>query len=163
MAVAADPRVDVVLLDFTPKVEGEAVVQCTVLISADGPPWGDQYPHGQMVAHNHCWAIMRVAQDANNRLFILTVAFQHVAIATSELVAEMGSQNNAAAKVLGRISLFLENIVSDERLTELQREASRLSRQIRAIEEKIGLDDQADRLSSVLNGVQPIFQHMCLH
>jgi hypothetical protein len=75
------------------------------------------------------------------------------AIATSELVAEMGSQNNAAARVVGRISLFLENIVSDERLAELQREASRLSRQVKAIEEKIGLDDQADRLSSVLNGV----------
>ena len=72
---------------------------------------------------------------------------------TSELVAEMGSQNNAAARIVGRISLFLESIVSDERLAELHREASRLSRQVKAIEEKIGLDDQADRLSSVLNGV----------
>ena len=75
------------------------------------------------------------------------------AIATSELVAEMGSQNNAAAKVVGRISLFLENIVSDERLVELQDEVARHSRQIKAIEDKIGLDEQADRLTSVLNGV----------
>ena len=75
------------------------------------------------------------------------------AIATSELVAEMGSQNNAAAKVVGRISLFLENIVPDERLSELKDEATRLSRKIKAIEGKIGLDDQSDRLSSVLNGV----------
>ena len=33
------------------------------------------------------------------------------AIAASEVIAEMGNRNNAASRVVGRISLFLENLV----------------------------------------------------
>ena len=35
------------------------------------------------------------------------------AIATNEVIAQMGTRNNAAARVVGRISLFLENLVPD--------------------------------------------------
>jgi hypothetical protein len=35
------------------------------------------------------------------------------AISVSELVAQMGNRNNAASRVVGRISLFLENLLPD--------------------------------------------------
>lgn len=38
------------------------------------------------------------------------------AISANEQIAELGSRNTAAARVVGRISLFLENFVTDEEL-----------------------------------------------
>ncbi len=37
------------------------------------------------------------------------------AIAANEVIAQMGTRNNAAARVVGRISLFLENLAPERR------------------------------------------------
>jgi len=75
------------------------------------------------------------------------------AIAASEMIAEMGNRNNAASRVVGRISLFLESLVTDEELSRLQKEANRLRLKIDDLERKIGLDDSGQRLISTLNNI----------
>lgn len=46
MAMPADPCVDVMAFDIVPKIAGEAVIQCPLLVAAGGPPWSDQFAHG---------------------------------------------------------------------------------------------------------------------
>jgi len=73
------------------------------------------------------------------------------AIAANEVIAQMGTRNNAAARVVGRISLFLENIAPDEELARLEGEHRRLKRKVEGLEERIGADDSKERLNSILN------------
>lgn len=75
------------------------------------------------------------------------------AIAANEQIAELGNRNNAAARVVGRISLFLENLVTDEELLRLEGSQRRLAQQITTLENQIGRDDAQDRLHSVINGI----------
>lgn len=75
------------------------------------------------------------------------------AIATDEIVAEMGNRNNATARVVGRISLFLENLADSEDLSGLEAEELRLARKVTSLEEKIGIDDTQERLNSILNNI----------
>ena len=75
------------------------------------------------------------------------------AIAASEMIAEMGNRNNAASRVVGRISLFLENLVSSDELARLEAEAKRLKAKVDDLERKIGLDDSGERLASTMNNV----------
>lgn len=73
------------------------------------------------------------------------------AIAANEVIAQMGTRNNAAARVVGRISLFLENLAPDEELARLEAENRRLKLKVEDLEKRIGADDSNDRLSSILN------------
>jgi hypothetical protein len=73
------------------------------------------------------------------------------AIAANEAIAQMGSRNNAAARVVGRISLFLENLAPSEELSRLEAEHHRLRLKVEDLEERIGADDSSDRLASILN------------
>jgi hypothetical protein len=73
------------------------------------------------------------------------------AIAVNEVIAQMGSRNNAAARVVGRISLFLENLAPNEELAKLESEYCRLKLKVEDLEERIGADDSNDRLISILN------------
>lgn len=73
------------------------------------------------------------------------------AIAANEMIATMGTRNAAAARVVGRVSLFLENLTPDDELARLQAEQRRLRSTIEALQESIGADDSSDRLSSILN------------
>ncbi len=75
------------------------------------------------------------------------------AISASEQISELGNRNTAAARVVGRISLFLENFISDEELLRLESTQSRLENRIAALEAQIGRDDGQDRLLSVINGI----------
>jgi hypothetical protein len=75
------------------------------------------------------------------------------AIAASEMIAEMGNRNNAASRVVGRISLFLENLVSNDELARLEAEAKRLKAKVDDLERKIGLDDSGERLASTMNNI----------
>jgi hypothetical protein len=75
------------------------------------------------------------------------------AIAASEMIAEMGNRNNAASRVVGRISLFLENLVSSDELARLEAEAKRLKAKVDDLERKIGLDDSGERLASTMNNI----------
>jgi len=73
------------------------------------------------------------------------------AIAANEVIAQMGTRNAAAARVVGRISLFLENLAPDEELTRLEAEHRRLKLTVEALQSRIGADDSNERLSSILN------------
>ncbi|CCD97221.1 Plasmid-related protein [Bradyrhizobium sp. ORS 375] len=75
------------------------------------------------------------------------------AIAASEVIAQMGNRNNAASRVVGRISLFLENLVPNNELNRLQAEERRLKAKADDLERKIGADDSGARLASTLNNI----------
>jgi hypothetical protein len=73
------------------------------------------------------------------------------AIAANEVIAQMGSRNNAAARAVGRISLFLETLLPNEDLAKLEAENRRLNKKVKQLEEQIGADDSNERLTSILN------------
>lgn len=73
------------------------------------------------------------------------------AIAANEVIARMGMRNAAAARVVGRISLFLENLAPDEELARLEADHRRLKSTVDALQSRISADDSNDRLNSILN------------
>lgn len=73
------------------------------------------------------------------------------AIAANEVIAQMGTRNNAAARVVGRISLFLENLAPNVELVRLEAEHRRLKSKVEDLEKRVGADDSNDRLNSILN------------
>jgi hypothetical protein len=73
------------------------------------------------------------------------------AIAANDLIAQMGTRNNAAARVVGRISLFLENLTPNQEVARLQGEHRRLKLRVEDLEARIGADDSNERLNSILN------------
>lgn len=73
------------------------------------------------------------------------------AIAVDDVIAQMGTRNNAAARVVGRISLFLENLAPNEELDRLAGEHRRLKHRVEDLEGRIGADDSNKRLESILN------------
>lgn len=73
------------------------------------------------------------------------------AIAANDVIAQMGTRNNAAARVVGRISLFLENLIPNAELASLEAEQRRLKLKVEELEKKVGADDSHDRLISILN------------
>ncbi len=75
------------------------------------------------------------------------------AISANEVIAQMGTLNNAAARVVGRISLFLETLLPDEDLARLEAENRRLNNKVKHLEEQIGTDDSNERLASILNNI----------
>lgn len=75
------------------------------------------------------------------------------AIAANEMIAQMGTRNNAAARVVGRISLFLENLVPNAELIAREAEHRRLKFKVEELEKKVGADDSHERLTSVLNNI----------
>ncbi|NOS73764.1 MAG: DUF3732 domain-containing protein [Methyloglobulus sp.] len=75
------------------------------------------------------------------------------AIATNEVIAQMGARNNAASRVVGRISLFLENLVPNEELATREAEHRRLKFKVEELEKSIGGDDSNERLVSILNNI----------
>jgi hypothetical protein len=75
------------------------------------------------------------------------------AIAANEVIAQMGTRNNAAARVVGRISLFLENLVPNAELIAREAEHRRLKFKVEELEKKVGTDDSHERLTSVLNNI----------
>lgn len=73
------------------------------------------------------------------------------AIAANEVIAQMGTRNNAAARVVGRISLFLESLTPNEELAKLEAEYRRLKLKVEDLEKNIGADESNERLNSILN------------
>ncbi|WP_299344031.1 DUF3732 domain-containing protein [uncultured Pseudoxanthomonas sp.] len=73
------------------------------------------------------------------------------AIAANEVISQMGTRNAAAARVVGRISLFLETLAPDQELARLEADHRRLKSMVEALQNRIGTDDSNDRLSSILN------------
>ncbi|MBA3699730.1 MAG: DUF3732 domain-containing protein [Planctomycetes bacterium] len=75
------------------------------------------------------------------------------AISANEVIAQMGTRNNAAARVVGRISLFLETLLPNEDLARLEAENRHLNHKVRQLEDQIGDDDSNERLTSILNNI----------
>lgn len=75
------------------------------------------------------------------------------AISADEVIAQMGTRNTAAARVVGRISLFLETLLPNEDLARLEAENRRLSNKVTQLEDQIGADDSNERLISILNNI----------
>ena len=75
------------------------------------------------------------------------------AISANEVIAQMGTRNTAAARVVGRISLFLETLLPNEDLAKLEAENRRLNNKVKKLEEQIGDDDSNERLTSILNNI----------
>lgn len=75
------------------------------------------------------------------------------AISANEIIAQMGTRNNAAARVVGRISLFLETLLPNEDIARLEAENRRLNMKVKQLEEQIGSDDSNERLTSILNNI----------
>lgn len=73
------------------------------------------------------------------------------AIAANAAIAEMGSRNAAAARVLGRISLFLETYVPDDEAPALRIRIDELKRQVEFLEKEAKGSDREERLASILN------------
>ena len=75
------------------------------------------------------------------------------AISANEVIAQMGTRNNAAARVIGRISLFLEMLLPNEDFVRLEAENRRLKFKVEQLEDQIGADDSNERLVSILNNI----------
>ena len=75
------------------------------------------------------------------------------AISADEVIAQMGSRNSAAARVVGRISLFLESLLPNEDIVRLEAENRRLKKKTQKLEDSIGADDSDERLASILNNI----------
>lgn len=75
------------------------------------------------------------------------------AIQANEIIAEMGNRNNAASRVVGRISLFLENLVTDDELERLLSEERRLKAHIADIEGRLGADESESKLVATLSNI----------
>ncbi len=73
------------------------------------------------------------------------------AIAANEAIAQLGNLNNAAAKVVGRISYFLETYRPEADLAETERRRRALQSRIEELEKQSGADDSKERLASILN------------
>lgn len=75
------------------------------------------------------------------------------AISANEVIAQMGTRNNAAARVVGRISLFLETLLPNEDLAKLEAENRRIGNKVKQLEDQIGADDSNERLTSILSNI----------
>lgn len=75
------------------------------------------------------------------------------AIAASEMIAQLGNRNNAASRVVGRISLFLEDLLPETNIARLEQEQRRLKARVADLEQRIGADDSGARLASTMNNI----------
>jgi hypothetical protein len=73
------------------------------------------------------------------------------AIAANAAIAEMGNRNAAAAKTVGRVSLFLETYRPDDDLSLLENRVTQLSAEVTKLEKAFGADDSEERLASIIN------------
>jgi hypothetical protein len=93
-------------------------------------------------------AIRLLAEEIRTKELELSAA-----IAANEEIAEMGSRNNAAAKVVGRISLFIEGVRPNEEMEALASEHRRLKLKVEKLEREIDSDDTNERLTSIMNNI----------
>lgn len=92
--------------------------------------------------------VTKITENIKNKEVELAAA-----IAANELLSQMGSRNNAAARVVGRISLFLESLVSNSELRAREAECRRLKAKVDSLAEKIDADNSQERLASILNSI----------
>ncbi|MFH1377801.1 MAG: DUF3732 domain-containing protein [Planctomycetota bacterium] len=86
-----------------------------------------------------------------NQLLINKEEGLAAAIAANAAIAEMGSQNASAARVVGRISLFLETYRPDDDLAMQKKRIVDLKALVTKLETETGTEDRAEQLASILN------------
>jgi Protein of unknown function (DUF3732) len=96
-------------------------------------------------------------QDGNVRMIANAIKNKETelsaAIATNKIVEQMGTRNNAAARVVGRISMFLENLAPSTEIASREDEQRRLQSRVDELQRKIDADDSQERLTSILNNI----------
>lgn len=75
------------------------------------------------------------------------------AIAASEFIVQLSNRNNAASRVVGRISLFLESLLPDVEVGRLEKEQRRLKARVADLEQRIGTEESGIRLSATINNI----------
>ena len=73
------------------------------------------------------------------------------AVGARAAVVELGSRNEAAARVVGRVSLHLDRLATDEERERLEREVQALEVRLRALVSQIDREGEAARRASVLS------------
>lgn len=73
------------------------------------------------------------------------------AIAVDEMLLDIENHNSSAAIVVGRISLFLEGLIENNKLQSLELEFEKQRLTVSKLEERIGADNRDERLISILN------------
>lgn len=73
------------------------------------------------------------------------------AISANAAIAEMGNRNASAARIVGRISLFLETYRPKDDITGLKSRVAELQDKVSQLEKESGADDSEERLTSILN------------
>lgn len=96
-------------------------------------------------------------QKIENQIFNLNQKYRSkeeelaAAISANAAIAEMGNRNAAAARIVGRISLFLETYQPEDDLSGLKTRVAGLQDRVSAFEKDSGAHDSEDRLNSILN------------
>jgi hypothetical protein len=75
------------------------------------------------------------------------------AISANEVLDQLDNRYSTAARVIGRISLFLETLLPNEDLARLEAANRRLMIKSQQLENQIGNDDSDERLASILNNI----------
>jgi chaperonin cofactor prefoldin len=75
------------------------------------------------------------------------------AISASEEINKMHTKQNAIAKIIGRISFFIDTFKPDVQIQFLENEKNRMELKIYELEKKAGLEDYEERLTSALNNI----------
>lgn len=80
------------------------------------------------------------------------------AIATHEAVAELGQRNTAAAKIIGRVSLFIENLdrSGEQNIVRLEGEYKKLKFRAEELQQQIGTETYKEREASTLNAISSL-------
>jgi len=78
---------------------------------------------------------------------------------TTSLVSGKRFTNLITNRVVGRISLFLENLAPNKELARLEGEHRRLKLKVEDLGMRIGADDSNDRLNSILNIISTHVSH----
>lgn len=75
------------------------------------------------------------------------------AMAADEEIGRMGSFNAAAARTVGRISLFLESATGSTSLDSMKTELERLEAEVQSLARKTGNEESEERVRSLLNHI----------
>ena len=78
------------------------------------------------------------------------------AISANEVAAQIDSRNSLAARVIGRISYYLEELKPDEELVTMEQDIARLRRKVETLTDQAGEDDYGERLASILNNISTL-------
>lgn len=96
--------------------------------------------------------------DLNQQMKSKTEALA-AAIAANAAIAEMGNRNAAAARIVGRVSLFLETYRPDDDLARWKKRVEELQEIVERLEAATGVDDGAERLASTINIISNRISH----